>query len=159
MKTLFRSGKLFCLALFTCYSSGGQEKTAFQIASPWKAEYDIRSDIAIVYGINDTDVPFEERVNQYREKGYTIHFMTGIAWGQYQDYFRGEFDGRTHFDEGQVERNGETIWHGRDVPYVVPSASFLNYIKRHLKRAIDACVYTVHIDARVVWAEVRSYVY
>ncbi|MFS8615229.1 MAG: hypothetical protein FWJ85_00285 [Solitalea sp.] len=152
MKTLFRSGKLFCLALFTCYSSGGQEKTAFQIASPWKAEYDIRSDIAIVYGINDTDVPFEERVNQYREKGYTIHFMTGIAWGQYQDYFRGGFDGRTHFEEGQVERNGETIWHGRDVPYVVPSASFLNYIKSHVKRAIDAGVEAIHLEEPEFWA-------
>ena len=36
------------------------------------------------------------------ERGYTTHFMTGIAWGEYQDYFTGAWDGRAHFDEGQV---------------------------------------------------------
>lgn len=129
-----------------------QEKTAFQIAAPWKPDYDIRSDVAIVYGINDTDIPFEERVNLYREKGYKIHFMTGIAWGQYQDYFLGEYDGKNHLDEGQVERDGDTIWHGHNVPYIVPSATFLDYMKTHVKRAIDAGVTAVHLEEPEFWA-------
>src|SRR5690606_16492705 len=152
MNMAYRHSRLLSIALFVCVSAcaqkktttrggettvsqdssgSGKEKTAFQIAAPWRAEYDIRSDIAIVYGINDTDVPFEERVDLYRQKGYTIHFMTGIAWGQYQDYFLGEYDGTMHLDEGQVERNGDTIWHGRNVPYIVPSDSFLDYMKTH----------------------------
>ena len=59
-----------------------KEKTSFQIAAPWKADYDVRSDVAIVYGVNDAGGNFEERIKGYRDKGYNFQFMTGIAWGQ-----------------------------------------------------------------------------
>lgn len=129
-----------------------QEKTAFQIAAPWKAEYDVRSDVAIVYGVNDAGGNFEERVKGWRDKGYKVHFMTGIAWGQYKDYFLGQWDGQNHLDEGQVQRNGDTIWHGKNVPYLVPSANFLKYMKTHLKRAIDAGVSAIHLEEPEFWA-------
>jgi hypothetical protein len=129
-----------------------REKTAFQVADGWHEDYDVRSDVAIVYGINDAGGNFEERVKSWRDKGYTVHFMTGIAWGQYQDYFMGKFDGKTHWDEGQVQRNGDTIWHGRYVPYIVPSASFLTYMKTHVKRAIDAGVSAIHLEEPEFWA-------
>lgn len=45
------------------------KKTSFQIAALWKAEYDVRLDIAVVYGVDDS---FEERVKGYRERGYRI---------------------------------------------------------------------------------------
>lgn len=130
----------------------GQEKTSFQIAAPWSARYDVRSDIVMVYGINDAGGNFEERVKGWREKGYNVQFMTGIAWGQYQDYFKGQWDGKTHFDEGQVQRNGDTIWHGKDVPYIVPSANYLSYIKTHIKRAIDAGVSAIYLEEPEFWA-------
>ncbi|MBO9595264.1 MAG: hypothetical protein J7599_20330 [Niabella sp.] len=132
--------------------AGAQEKTAFQIAAPWNEVYDVRSDVAIVYGINDAGGKFEERVKSWRDKGYQVHFMTGIAWGQYQDYFKGVFDGKPHFDEGQVQQNGDTIWHGKDVPYIVPSENYLRYIKTHLKRAIDAGVTAIHLEEPEFWA-------
>ena len=81
------------------------EKTVFQTAQPWKPTIDVRSDVAIIYGVRGnpsdekTSMTFEERVQSWREKGYKTHFMTGIAWGDYQDYFTGEWDGETHFDE------------------------------------------------------------
>ncbi|MCH5599173.1 hypothetical protein [Niabella ginsengisoli] len=128
------------------------EKTAFQIAAPWNEAYDVRSDVAIVYGVNDAGGKFEERVKGWRDKGYKVHFMTGIAWGQYQDYFLGEYDGKTHLDEGQVERDGDTIWHGKNVPYTVPSDNFLKYLKTHLKRAIDAGVSAIHLEEPEFWA-------
>ena len=33
--------------------------------------------------------------------------MTGIAWGDYQDYQDGRYDGRRHDDEIQTQKNGE----------------------------------------------------
>src|SRR5690606_37013285 len=95
---------------------------------------------------------FEERVKGWRDKGYQIHFMTGVAWGQYQDYFLGHYDGKNHLDEGQVNRNGDTIWHGKNVPYIVPSAGFIAYLKTHLKRAIDAGVTAIHLEEPEFWA-------
>ncbi|MCX2474703.1 hypothetical protein OQZ33_10220 [Pedobacter sp. MC2016-05] len=129
-----------------------KQKTSFQISAPWSPDYDVRSDIAMVYGINDDGGKFEERVKGYRDKGYEVQFMTGIAWGQYKDYFLGEWDGKNHLDEGQMMRNGETIWHGKDVPYIVPTASFLTYMKSHVKRAIDAGVTAIYLEEPEFWA-------
>lgn len=129
-----------------------KQKTSFQVAAPWSANYDVRSDIAMVYGINDAGGNFEERVKSYRDKGYEVQFMTGIAWGEYKDYFLGEWDGKNHLDEGQVMRNGETIWHGKNVPYIVPSANFLAYMKTHVKRAIDAGVSAIYLEEPEFWA-------
>lgn len=129
-----------------------KEKTAFQISAPWSAAYDIRSDVAIVYGINDAGGNFEQRVKGYRDKGYNVQFMTGIAWGQYQDYFTGKYDGKTHWDEGQVTAKGDTIWHGKFVPYIVPTENYLGYMKSQVKRAIDAGITAVYLEEPEFWS-------
>src|ERR1700712_4470997 len=103
-----------------------KQKTAFQTSSPWMPEIDVRSDIAIVYGVNDRPgMTFEQRVKTWRDHGYQTHFMTGIAWGSYEDYFLGKWDGKNHLGVGQVQMNGDTIWHGKNMPYVVPVKSFI----------------------------------
>ena len=61
------------------------EKTIFQTAQPWKPTIDIRSDVAIIYGVrgNPSDekpsMTFEERVQSWRDKGYKTHFKIGRA--------------------------------------------------------------------------------
>ncbi|MDR1224820.1 MAG: hypothetical protein LBL07_18380 [Tannerella sp.] len=134
-------------------SSSGHEKTTFQTSGPWKPVMDVRSDVAIVYGVNDRqDMTFEQRVQSWRDHGYTTHFMTGIAWGEYQDYFTGKWDGKWHLDEGQVTVTGDTIWHGRMVPYIVPSKNFLQYLKeKHVKRVIDAGINAIYMEEPEFW--------
>ncbi len=129
------------------------EKTAFQTSGPWKPVTDVRADIAIVYGANDyRDMTFEQRVQSWRDKGYRTHFMTGIAWGEYQDYFTGKWDGKQHLDEGQVTVDGDTIWHGRMVPYIVPSMNFIKYMKEmHVKRVIDAGIDAIYMEEPEFW--------
>jgi hypothetical protein len=139
------------LLLFTC-SYGqvpGQEKTSFQIAAPWREAYDVRSDIAIVYGM---DSSFTERVNGYRQRGYNVQFMTGIAWGNYQDYFTGLYDGKKHDDEGQVERNGHVIGHGHGVPYIVPTDNYIGYFKTIIRKVIDAGINSIYLEEPEFWA-------
>jgi hypothetical protein len=95
---------------------------------------------------------FEQRVQSWRDRGYTTHFMTGIAWGEYQDYFTGKWDGQWHLDEGQVTVKGDTIWHGRMVPYIVPSKNFLQYMKeKHVKRVIDAGISSIYMEEPEFW--------
>lgn len=136
-----------------------REKTTFQTSQHWKPATDVRADVAIVYGVggNPSDrsrgKTFEERVQSWRERGYTTHFMTGIAWGQYQDYFTGQWDGKWHLDEGQVQRSGDTIWHGHMVPYIVPTANYLKYMKeKHVKRVIDAGIDAIYMEEPEFWA-------
>lgn len=125
------------------------EKTSFQISPGWNAAFDVRSDIAMVYG---TGGNFSERIKSWRDHGYNVQFMTGIAWGEYQDYFLGEFDGKTHWDEGQVQKNGDVIWHGKNVPYIVPTDSYLTYFKSKIKKVIDEGITTIYLEEPEFWA-------
>ena len=153
---------LLALALVQSFTSQSQirnEKTVFQTSRGWMPEIDIRADAAIVYGVdgNPSDrngkSSFEERVSSWSDEGYQVHFMTGIAWGSYQDYFLGKWDGINHLGEGQVQMNGDTIWHGRNVPYIVPTASFINYMKEQVvKRVIDNGVTSIYLEEPEFWA-------
>lgn len=131
-----------------------KEKTAFQTGSPWIPQIDVRSDVAIVYGAGDRpNMTFEQRVNSWREHGYNAQFMTGIAWGNYEDYFLGKWDGKNHMGEGQVQRNGDTISHGKYIPYIVPTAPFIEYMKTTVtKKVIDAGITTIFYEEPEFWA-------
>lgn len=131
-----------------------KQKTAFQTSSPWMPEIDVRSDIAIVYGVNDRPgMTFEQRVKTWRDHGYQAQFMTGIAWGDYKDYFLGKWDGINHLGVGQVTQKGDTIFHGRDMPYVVPVKSFIEYMKTAvIKRVIDAGITDIFLEEPEFWA-------
>ena len=142
------------LLLFLTLSLSAQEKTTFQTAGPWKPVTDIRSDLVMVYGATDNRrMTFRERVDSWRQHGYTAHFMTGIAWGEYQDYFTGKWDGKWHLDEGQKTRQGDTIWHGRLIPYIIPTKNYLTYFKeRHIKPVIDAGIDAIFLEEPEFWA-------
>jgi hypothetical protein len=130
------------------------QKTAFQTSSPWMPEIDVRSDIAIVYGVNDRPgMTFEQRVQTWRDHGYQAQFMTGIAWGSYEDYFLGKWDGINHLGVGQVTQKGDTIFHGKNMPYVVPVKSFIEYMKSAVvKRVIDAGITDIFLEEPEFWA-------
>ena len=129
------------------------EKTTFQTLSPWKPSTDIRSDVIMVYGVGSSPtLSFHDRVNSWRERGYTTHFMTGISWGGFRDYFSGQWDGELHDDEVQKRSSGEDIMHGPNVPYVVPTHSFLDYFKEmHIKPVIDEGINTMFLEEPEFW--------
>lgn len=131
-----------------------QQKTAFQTGSPWIPKIDVRADIAIVYGANDwPGLTFEQRVKSWRDHGYQTQFMTGIAWGQYDDYFSGKWDGINHLGVGQVNAQGDTIWHGHNMPYIVPVQSFIKYMQTAvIKKVIDAGITTIYLEEPEFWA-------
>lgn len=79
--------------------------------------------------------------------------MTGVSWGEYQDYLYGRFDGIDHHDEGQLRRNGSDISHGKDVPYMVPSNSFAHYLASNLRKAVDYGVEAIHLEEPEFWVE------
>ena len=85
------------------------ERTCFQTGSGWSGPGNLRSDVAIVYGI---DAGLPQRIGTWRDRGYRIHVMTGVSWGSYQDYLYGRFDGVNHEDAAQTDRQGNKISHG-----------------------------------------------
>jgi hypothetical protein len=124
----------------------GEERTSYQVGSPYSGTIDFGQDIAIVYG---TDPQMPGRVRQYRQRGYVVHVMTGIAWGNYQDYLNGKWDGRDHWDEAQRDRDGGMsgiFIHAPDVPYMVPTVSFTDYLTEKLRAAVDAGVEALYVE-------------
>ena len=149
-----------CFLLICCHSINAQKvkdretKTVFQTADPWKPETDVRADAAIVYGTSDRPgVTFEQRVQSWKNKGYQTQFMTGVAWGNYQDYFLGKWDGiNDHLKEGQRDCNGDEIAHGHLVPYIVPTESFIRYMQEmQIKRVIDAGITSIFLEEPEFW--------
>ncbi|WP_343559714.1 hypothetical protein [Sphingobacterium sp.] len=150
---------MLLVALTATAQKGDPVKTTFQSSREWRPTIDNRADAVMIYGTggNPSDksrkIPFEERVKSWRDRGYITHFMTGIAWGEYQDYFTGKWDGKMHLDEGQVDVKGDTIWHGHMVPYIVPTQNYLKYIKEmHIKRVIDAGIDAIFMEEPEFWA-------
>ncbi|MBQ6256144.1 MAG: hypothetical protein IJJ60_06100, partial [Clostridia bacterium] len=107
-----------------------EEKTGYQESRPLTPAIDLQCDFVMVYG---TDETMPERIRQFADAGYPVHLMTGISWGDYQDYLDGAWDGKSHWDEAQRERDGQTVLHGPRVPYLVPTDAFADYLTERLK--------------------------
>ena len=128
--------------------SSADERTCFQTADPYNPQVDIKSDVAIVYGI-DPSLP--ARLEGWRARGYRVHVMTGIAWGSYQDYLYGRFDGQQHLDDAQMNRDGVKISHGGDVYYMVPTMPYTEMLKKRAAQVVAAGALALHTEEPEFW--------
>lgn len=125
-----------------------EERTGYQCGGPLLPSIDNNCDFVMVYRLEPTVF---ERIKQFKEAGYVIHFMTGIAWGQYQDYLNGDYDGVNHWDEAQEDRFGNKILHSPTVPYIVPTVAFSDYLSQKMKAIVDAGVEAIHVEEPEFW--------
>ncbi|WP_446742732.1 hypothetical protein [Silvibacterium acidisoli] len=122
----------------------------FQTGSPWTPRININADMVLVYGINNN---VGDRIRSWREHGYRTAVMTGVAWGEYGPYLRGDFDGKEHWDETQQEKSGKLILHsGREVPYVAPSIAYGKYLAKGVEAALDAGAEAIYLEEPEFWA-------
>jgi hypothetical protein len=124
------------------------ERTAFQTPH-YHPTIDLRTDVVFVYGWDET---LPERIRTWHRQGYRVHFMTGAAWGHYDDYLEGRFDGQTHFHEAQVARNGERLDHGNAIFYIVPTPPYVTYLKHIAEKVIDAGADALHLEEPEFWS-------
>jgi hypothetical protein len=127
------------------------ERLTFQTNGPWSPRTNLNADVAMVYGIGQR---MPANIDTWRQHGYTIHVMTGVAWGQYQDYLNGQFDGQHHWDQAQTQADGKLILHGgnRDIPYISPGENYGKYLTGGVKRALDAGAQAIHLEEPEFWA-------
>lgn len=126
-----------------------EERTSFQTSRPWSPQGNLRADVAMVYGIGNN---LPERLKSWRDRGYRVHLMTGVSWGEYQDYLYGRFDGVNHEDNAQMDKYGNKISHGGDVYYMCPAENFGAYLSQGVQRALEAGVEAVHLEEPEFWA-------
>ncbi|MGO8680401.1 MAG: hypothetical protein ACLQU6_05740 [Limisphaerales bacterium] len=150
--TAARLGAAEAQSPFPADPDQGLERTCFQTASPWGNAGNLRSDVAIVYGI-DPGLP--ERLQGWRQRGYRVHVMTGVAWGAYQDYLEGRFDGIKHQDEAQTDRGGTPHRHGgsQDIFYMCPGTNYGRFLCVGIQRALDAGAEAIHLEEPEFWVQ------
>lgn len=125
-----------------------QERTSFQTSAPWDAGLQLGSDVAMCYGIDPT---LGERIAGWKAQSYRVHVMTGVSWGEYQDYLYGRFDGVNHVDEAQMDSKGHRISHGEDVYYMSPGESFGRFLCLGVQRALEAGAEGIHLEEPEFW--------
>lgn len=122
----------------------------FQTSQGWSPRVNVESQMVMVYGIDST---MPERIKSWRDHGYRVAVMTGVAWGRYGDYLRGDFDGREHWNETQQEKSGKLILHsGREVPYISPTESYGKYLSKGVERALEAGAEAIYLEEPEFWA-------
>ena len=122
----------------------------FQTDHPWSPRTNINADTVMVYGIDDTTA---SRIQSWRGHGYHVTVMTGVAWGRYAPYLRGDFDGKQHWNETQQEKSGKLILHsGREVPYISPTISYGKYLAKGVQAALDAGAQAIYLEEPEFWA-------
>ncbi len=150
---------ILSLALFVAVATGStparaqqppSDRTCFQTSSGYQPEIDVASDVSIVYGVG---ADFRERADSWREQGYAISLMTGIAWGGYGSYY-GSGDAFKK-DEVQTTKSGRLYMHGNstDVGYNVPSPAYIEYIKQYIDPALECDILGVYLEEPEYWAE------
>ena len=77
--------------------------------------------------------------------------MTGVAWGEYQDYLFGRFDGKNHEDEAQTTRDGRRLGHGKDIYYMSPGPAYGAYLSMLAKKAIDDGAEALYLEEPEFW--------
>jgi len=126
----------------------GLELTGFQDPRPYTPAYDLRNDFVMVYGAHESRIA---AIQSWVDQGYVPHLMTGIAWGDYQDFK--DINGQDITSLTQINADGKERLHGPRVPYVVPSIEFADYITEKLKPIIDAGVLAIHLEEPEFWAD------
>ncbi|HEY8997983.1 MAG TPA: hypothetical protein VIM60_08790, partial [Edaphobacter sp.] len=122
----------------------------FQTSQGWSPRVNVEADTVMVYGIDET---MPDRIRSWREHGYKVAVMTGVAWGRYADYLRGDFDGKEHWNETQQEKSGKLILHsGREVPYISPTESYGKYLSKGVERALEAGATAIYLEEPEFWA-------
>lgn len=127
------------------------ERLSFQTSGPWSPRTNLNADVAMVYGIGPR---FPELLQTWRDHGYTVQVMTGVAWGGYQDYLNGKFDGQNHWDQAQTDSAGKMILHGGNasIPYISPGEDYGKYLTQGIRRVLDAGAGAVYLEEPEFWA-------
>lgn len=129
-------------------TDASEARTTFQTFAPWSPRTHVPAGAAMVYGIDPT---LPGRMRSWRERGYDVQVMTGVSWGQYQDYLYGRFDGKNHEDEAQTDRDGNRISHGGDVYYMSPGDAYGRFLCVGVQRALEAGATALCLEEPEFW--------
>jgi hypothetical protein len=125
-----------------------EQRLSFQTERGWSPREALNADVAMCYGI---DRNFPARLKSWQEHGYIVQLMTGVSWGNYQDYLYGRWDGTNHEDQAQTDRRARKIGHGGDVYYMCPGPTYGEYLASGVRKALEAGAQAVYLEEPEFW--------
>lgn len=134
-------------------SRHNDERLSFQTLGTWSPRVNLNADVAMVYG---TGPGLSTDLETWRQHGYKVQVMTGVAWGAYQDYLDGIFDGKNHWDEAQKYKDGSLSLHGdmpQITPYMSPGEAYGLYLAAKVRRALDAGAEAIYLEEPEYYAD------
>ncbi|MGH9617394.1 MAG: hypothetical protein ACRD28_11690, partial [Acidobacteriaceae bacterium] len=134
-------------------SRRNEQRLSFQTHQLWTPRTNLNADVAMVYGIDPT---MSARMNSWRDHGYLVQVMTGVAWGEYQGYLDGRFDGHFHWDEAQKYSDGRLSLHGdmkRITPYMSPNLEYGRFLFSRVKQALEAGAGAIYLEEPEYYAD------
>jgi len=115
-------------------------RTGSEVGAMLNPPCDMQQDWVMITGVD----AFLKYADSYREKGYVVNlwytptFSTDIACEM--EYMSGKWDGREHWDEVVMFRDGSKMVHAGDGigMYLVPTESYIDWLSERLRPAVAA---------------------
>ena len=120
-----------------------QRNIAFYTSEAYCPEIDLNAGTVIIKSDFKTA---KKKISSWKKKGYSVHFSVNLSWGDFSEYLNGKYDDINHWDEVQTDKDGKVIFHGPNIPYIVPTVAFNNYLLTKLLPIIDYGVDAIHIE-------------
>ena len=105
----------------------------------------------MVYGIGPK---LPGLVTSWRDHGYIVDLMTGVAWGGYQDYLEGKFDGTNTGTRRRPtsQASASSTAAITTVPYISPGEDYGRYLTVGVQRALDLGAQAIYLEEPEFWA-------
>lgn len=125
-------------------------RALFHSNKTWSAVHDPNAGAIVLHGLHESLPP---RSQTWRRAGNVVHSNTPLAWGNFMDYLTGTWNGVSHFDEIMLDAEGKEFEHASGGYYLVPSASYRDYLKQKIEIAIDAGASAVRLEQPFYWSK------
>lgn len=135
--------------LIPAHSFAQTPRVYFHTAKSWNARHDPSAHVILLHDLNETFAP---RSQTWQQAGHTVQSSAPLAWGNFMDYITGTWNGTSHFDEIQLRADSTEFEHENAGYYFVPSASYLEYLKKKIEPAIDAGAEAVRLEQPFYWS-------
>ncbi|MBE0535701.1 MAG: hypothetical protein IH624_08520 [Phycisphaerae bacterium] len=114
-----------------------EPRTLFQTNNPYDVRIAIPVDGVIVHRHGHSADDLAKVIGSWTQNGFTAGRMFFADSDAGNHYTQGRFDGKTHYEDIELDRNGNRILCSGIRPYMLPTPGWTEYLKTEVRRGID----------------------
>lgn len=114
-----------------------EPRTLFQTNNEYDPRIAIPVDGVIVHRHGHSAEDIARVIASWTQQGFAVGRMFFADSDAGNHYTQGRFDGKTHYEDIELDRGGNRILCANVRPYMLPTPGWTEYLKIEVKRAID----------------------